>query len=131
MHRFKRSQSKLGRRSVRWLVLSALCLAACFDDTTRVDIDPDGQVVLSVAELTFRDIGEPNMSANVLVAPSIAALEQQRADGSGGNAAITFQTLTVGFLDHIAATVESRRFVHAIFNVRSVFDSTAAAAAQN
>ena len=78
---------------------------ACGDENPTV---PDASRFhdLVTVEITFDNIGKPIMTASGVV---------------HGNSAISFDALSVGFLDHRLAAGGGTRYCHALFRVRNAF----------
>ncbi len=106
----------------RWLLrtlLGCALVAACDGDPAVPDSLKLQEV--AVAELTFSNIGKPDMSASVIVASSLDELEQIRNGGGNPSNVLVFEAFSVGLLDHKDAAVEGRRYIHAMFLVRGIF----------
>jgi hypothetical protein len=93
--------SGLARILTAALVSTAL---ACNDDT--VVPAPPQVSELAILELTFRNIGRPNMTAIATLYPDTGK---------------TIDALSVGYLDHTAAEAGRTRYIHALFRLRNLF----------
>src|SRR5215831_6484576 len=120
------------------LLALAVCawLAACNGEATNTVavIGPGGppavlpaRRVVGVAELTLRNVTSPAMSASILLATSVAQLEQLRqVQGSAGNfGSIQVQILATGqFTDSLPGSTKTR-FLRATFGVRNTRQDSA------
>lgn len=113
--------------NARWIspILVCTMLTACGDDDTVVPEILKLQEV-AVAELTFSNIGKPDMSATVIVAASLDELEAIHNGGGNPSNVLVFEAFSVGYLDHKDASIEGRRYIHALFRVRGIFNQATA-----
>jgi hypothetical protein len=117
------------------LLLALAATTACEDkipanlvignETTAV-----ARQVVGVAEVTFRDLNTAAISATMVLAPSVAELEQLRTNPAGANTLTSaqLQLITVGEFLHTPTGGPNARFVHATFGLdntpgSSLFDA--------
>ena len=92
-------------RRLLLFALAGTAVLACADGDATVPVAPRWHE-LAIVELTFRNIGKPNMTASTIVPEDTA---------------IRFDGLSVGFLDHAKTTGAATRYIHALFRIRNAF----------
>ncbi|HEY7237280.1 MAG TPA: hypothetical protein VH539_24200 [Gemmatimonadaceae bacterium] len=115
---------------------SLLVLFALADTTACEDKIPTNLVTgnettavarqgVGVAEVTFRDLNTAAISATIVLAPSVAELEQLRTNPAAANAltSVQLQLITVGEFLHTPTGGPNARFVHATFGLNSAAGS--------